>query len=65
MFDDESSSILSDDIQDAGSDLAGIGTDDSNFVDKVCDDFSASEDSSCFALPVSNWFSTLVVQEIP
>jgi len=29
------------------------------------DDFSASEDSTCFAVPISNQFSTLDVEEVP
>ena len=68
--DDEDSSVkvdVSDGmqvLQDVCGDVAGIGATDSNYEDNVCA-FYAPDNSTCFAVPISNWFSTLDVEEVP
>jgi len=51
-------------LQDVCTDLAGIGTTDSNFKDNMCV-FSTPKKSTCFAVPISNQFSALNVGEAP
>jgi len=51
-------------LQDVCGDIAGIGATDSNFEDNVWA-FYASEDSTCFAVRISNHFSALDVEEVP
>jgi len=62
-YDDEDSSFqvcATDDVQDGCSDVADLGATDST---NLCSDLSAS--ATCFAVPVSNRFSTLAVEDVP